>query len=489
MKRIIAFIITITILASVCIFSASAATANAALSTSTTTVKPGDQFTLTVRVSSATKMGSVEGTLDYSSNIVEFVSGSGVNGASGKLVLSQWDSTGNGVSEFKFVITFKAKAEGSSSFTFKTTEISDVDFGSISNASGTAKISVQEAKPLSSNNYLKSLKLSSGTLSPAFSKSVLNYTVKVPNSTTTMLLTPTVEDSTATTKVTGSSNLAVGNNTRKVTVTAQNGSTRTYTITIVRAAADGGTVSDPPSQPPVSSEPESDVIYIEGVAMEVVEQLSPSIIPQGFAASVTKLGDKEVMSIINEQENVTMLYLKDPQGNTAFYIYNSTDISYYLYQPITVLGQNYFLMPMPSTLRAPQGFEPTDVTIGEGHYDGWQNSAFSDFYLLYLCNGKGETALYCYDAQEGTLQRYMGSLPSGNSQTTQQTTKPVIEVRDSAFGQYGLIVIIPLAAAFVAVTVVLIVLLATRSKKSKATASSPTAEDASTSFNDDFILK
>ncbi len=489
MKRIISFIISIIILTSVCVFSASAASANAALSASSTTVKPGAQFTLTVRVSSSTKMGSVEGKLSYNSNIVEFISGSGTNGAGGLLVLSQWDSTGNGVNEFKFVITFKAKAEGSSNFSFTTTEISDVNFGSITNTGASATVSVQKEKPLSTNNYLKSLKLSSGTLSPVFSKSVLNYTVKVPNSTEKMLLTPTVEDSTATTKVTGSSTLKVGNNTRKVTVTAQNGSTRTYTITIIRAAADGSTVSNPSSQPPVSSEPPSaDVIYIDGVEMEVVEQLSPSVIPQGFVASVTKLGEKEVMSIINEAENVTMIYLKDPQGKTAFYIYNSTDISYYLYQPITVLGQNYFLMPMPSTTRAPQGFEPTTVTIGEGSYEGWQNSSFSDFYLLYLCNAKGETTLYCYDKEDGTLQRYMGALPSGNSQSNQSTGKPVIETKDSLFGQYGLIVIIPLTAAFIAVTVVLIVCLATKGKKVKK-AAPPTAEDSSAAFNDDFILK
>jgi len=136
MKRIISLITSIIILASLCVFSASAATASAAVSASASTVKPNDQFTVTVRISADTKMGSVQGQLSYNSSIVEFVSGNGVSGAGGLLTLSQWDSTGSGVSEFKFVITFKAKAAGSSTFDFSSTEISDVDFNYLTNITG-----------------------------------------------------------------------------------------------------------------------------------------------------------------------------------------------------------------------------------------------------------------------------------------------------------------------------------------------------------------
>lgn len=490
MKRIVSLITAVIILASLCVFSASAATANAAVSVSSSTVKPGATFTVTVRVSSATKMGSMEGKLNYSSNIVEFVSGDGVNGAGGLLTLSKWDSTGKGVSEFKFVITFKAKAEGTSSFSFSSTEISDVDFNYFSNVSASSKVSVQKEKPLSSNNYLKSLKLSSGTLSPAFSKSVLNYTVKVPNSTTTMLLTPTVEDSTATTKVTGSSKLQVGSNTRKVTVTAQNGATRTYTIKIERAAATGDT-SSTPSQvtPPVSSEePAENVIYIDGQAMKVVDELPSDVIPKGFSATVAKLGDRDVMALTNNAGTLTMLYLQNSEGENKFFIYDSTDISYYPYQPLTVLGQGFILMDPKKADNLPAGFAESSLEIGDATYAAWENDSFKGYYLLYLCNDKGDTGFYCYDSTEGTIQRYMGAVPgAGGNQGGNQTGTPVIEKVDSAFGRIGLIVIIPLGGAFIALTVVLIVLLASKGKKS--TAAPVQKEEDKTSFNDDFIIK
>ena len=55
-----------------------------------------------------------------------------------------------------------------------------------------------------------------------------------------MHLSAATEDDGATYTVSGSKNLSVGKNVRTVTVTAENGATRTYTITIIRAAAESG---------------------------------------------------------------------------------------------------------------------------------------------------------------------------------------------------------------------------------------------------------
>ena len=489
MKKIIAVITIIIILAGLMVIPAHAASANAAVSVSASTVKPGDQFTVTVRVSSDTKLGSLEGTLSYSSNLVEFVSGSGVNGAGGLLKISRYDETGSGVSEFKTTITFKAKVAGTATFTFTSTEIGDYDFNNLANVSASSSISVQAEAPLSGNNYLKSLALSSGTLSPAFSKSVLNYTVNVPNNVTTMYLTPKVEDGTATTKVTGSANLKVGTNTRKVTVTAQNGATRVYTITIVRAS--NGSEETPPANSDLPSTPpanDKDVIFIDGEEMTVVETLPSDAIPQGFAATVTKLGDKEVMAVVNEAKTVTMLYLKNPADETAFYVYDSADISYQPYRPLTVLGLNYIVLDKPKDVDAPKGFAPRALELGDKQYDCWIKDDNQDFYLLYLCGPDGQLGFYLYDKAEGTVQRYTGGLSqSGSGNKDTDANAPVIEVQDSTFGKLGLIIIIPLGLALAAVTALLVVFVTRKDKAPVKTA--PVKKESTLDFGDDFILK
>jgi YVTN family beta-propeller protein len=96
----------------------------------------------------------------------------------------------------------------------------------------------------SSDATLSTLSISTGTLSPAFSADTTAYTASVANSVTSLKVTPTVSDSNATVKVQGTSvtsgsesgsiNLAVGGNTINVVVTAEDASTKTYTIVVTR---------------------------------------------------------------------------------------------------------------------------------------------------------------------------------------------------------------------------------------------------------------
>ena len=106
----------------------------------------------------------------------------------------------------------------------------------------------------SSVSTLSGLTLSSGTLSPAFASGTTSYAASVGNSTSSLTLTPTTTDSTATVKVNGTtvssgsaSNalpLIVGENTLTVLVAAQDGTTTsTYTLTVTRAPSSVSTLA------------------------------------------------------------------------------------------------------------------------------------------------------------------------------------------------------------------------------------------------------
>lgn len=106
-------------------------------------------------------------------------------------------------------------------------------------SSKTYTISVKRGKDpnkaLSDNNYLASLTVDIGILSPVFDKEKTNYAVYLPFEVTEINIEAIVEDTKyATIKVEGDSKLNIGNNLFKYTVTAEDGSTRTYTVTVVR---------------------------------------------------------------------------------------------------------------------------------------------------------------------------------------------------------------------------------------------------------------
>lgn len=100
---------------------------------------------------------------------------------------------------------------------------------------------------LSSNAALSGLAVSTGTLDPGFASGTTSYSAAVPSATATISITPTVADSGATITVDGATvvsgaasnpiDLNVGSNTITVVVTAASSVTRTYTVEVVRPAA------------------------------------------------------------------------------------------------------------------------------------------------------------------------------------------------------------------------------------------------------------
>ncbi|ACM21054.1 cytochrome c, 20 heme-binding sites [Geotalea daltonii FRC-32] len=121
--------------------------------------------------------------------------------------------------------------------------------------STTTTYTVVVTRAPSTNANLSSLTLSNGTLIPAFASGTTYYTASVTNGTTSVTVTPTVQDSTATVTINGVSvasgtpsgaiPLSVGSNTINTVVTAQDGSTtKTYTVVVTRAPSTNANLSN-----------------------------------------------------------------------------------------------------------------------------------------------------------------------------------------------------------------------------------------------------
>jgi hypothetical protein len=95
-----------------------------------------------------------------------------------------------------------------------------------------------------SDATLKSLYLSSGTLSPSFSANTASYTATVPNSVKSVIVYATANSTDATVSGAGEKILDVGTNTYTVTVTAKDGTVKYYSITITRNSTDDAITED-----------------------------------------------------------------------------------------------------------------------------------------------------------------------------------------------------------------------------------------------------
>jgi hypothetical protein len=136
------------------------------------------------------------------------------------------------------------EATVSGNVTGKTLEVGDNNVVSITvaaeNGTTTVTYTVRIVRAPAADATLKSLTVSSGDLSPAFDANTTGYTVRVANSVTNIDVTGTANHAAATVSgnVTGKLLEVGSNNVVNITVTAEDGTTRTYTVTIHRVSSD-----------------------------------------------------------------------------------------------------------------------------------------------------------------------------------------------------------------------------------------------------------
>ncbi len=139
----------------------------------------------------------------------------------------QADVTSDGKSTTKkFTLSCKSVSEGTITFTVT----GDITSGSGQTKDVSMNKQVTVTPPKSSDNNLKDLKVDGATVS-GFSGSKTSYTLK-DNSGTSISISATANDSKASVSGTGTKSLKYGKNTFGVTVTAENGSKKTYNIIV-----------------------------------------------------------------------------------------------------------------------------------------------------------------------------------------------------------------------------------------------------------------
>ena len=211
-KKLTAAAISAIIIFSCFTFNTLAA-ATAIISFSSNKPAVNNSVTVTITVSGGEAMYSTEFNVSYNPEVLRFESGDSAAGGAGVVKIAGLPA---GAAKQSYSLKFTAIAAGSS-----TVQVSGAAYYQSTEDSIGASATMTVSDAAKSNNAnLKSLSLSTGTLSPAFSASKTSYTATVANSVTTVKVYATAQDSGAKVAISGESALKVGKNTRNVTVTA-----------------------------------------------------------------------------------------------------------------------------------------------------------------------------------------------------------------------------------------------------------------------------
>lgn len=254
----------------------------------------------------------------------------------------------------------------------------------------------------SGNNALSALTVSAGTLTPAFDPAVTEYTLSLPQGTEKLTLTATPSDSNATVQGDGELTLQEGENTLPLVVTAENGDTKTYTVTAKVAQAPTLFLS------------------FSGAKLGVVKDVEGVTPPTGFtAAEPVSQGGDTLPLWVDANGKHTLVYLVDEKGVAGFYLYSRTEGVLSPYLPLAYGGATYIYTGIPSEKARVPGLKAATVEAFSQTLSGWryEDAALSDFLVLYLMDDGGQYGYYTYDSKNATLQRFSGAVFTDSGET------------------------------------------------------------------------
>ena len=95
-------------------------------------------------------------------------------------------------------------------------------------------------------------------------------------------------------------------------------------------------------------------------------------------------------------------------GEGAFYLYDELSGQFTLFRPLTLDSRLYILLPMPAGQEAPAGTVAGTFPVGGQETDAflYEDTALSDYAIVYVTAPDGRTGLYVYDRTDDSFQRY-----------------------------------------------------------------------------------
>ena len=352
--------------------------------TSTTTTVVGNKVTVTVTLSSSTKIGSWQMQLNYDKKYLQLTSSSAEAG--GTVMAS---STATGIKSKKYTFTFKTLKTGSTTVSVGSyLAYAFDDLSEMSLSASSKKINIITQAELeasySKDNNLKELSVEGYDISPAFNKDTLNYSVNVPEGTTSITINAIENDNKASVTGDGTISVTEGINNINVVVRAENGSEKTYSLVV--------NVID---QNPIN-------IEIDNTKYTVIKLRNNYVCPELFENSEVTINGFQIPACNNDKINYNLVGLKKEDGTIEHFIYDNG--KYTKYNEVVGTSLKIIALDYDGEI---EGLEKTKEKINDIEYTVFKFNNSEKFYVVYGINVEnGKKDFYVYDAINKTFSFY-----------------------------------------------------------------------------------
>lgn len=373
--------------------------AGASVTVSSATASNGQEVSVTVSVKGDEDVAMVDLWLAYDASILEYVSGADVGGGGSIRILSSDNSS--------FTLKFKAVNAGTATISVNTAQsmVSSLYTDVLALTASNGTVTVKAPASYSSDNTLSSLTISPGTLSPAFSKEVTTYNTSVPADCKRLVISAVTSDSKATISIWGAA-LDPGDNTTKITVTAEDGSKKVYTI-YTKRPYEQATQAPPNQEKPTEALPTDVLVTIAGREYFVVSNFDENLLPEGYEEEEYNYKGSEVVTGKGLSNGLRIFYLEtaaESGSEKLFFIYDEEKDEFAPLQRLNSKAVEYTIITDEMT-EGPMGYYPTMLELNGQQIQVWvENSAEPSYFLFYGMNVNGQKGWYQYDLLENTIQ-------------------------------------------------------------------------------------
>ncbi|HZK22196.1 MAG TPA: cadherin-like beta sandwich domain-containing protein [Oscillospiraceae bacterium] len=390
MKKAVSIILIALLGVSLFVPMANAATAKATIALSSSSVTIGNTVKVTVKYTADEAIGTWDFKLNYDKEYLEYVNGAD-SGGSGVLNFCSWSESEN-QKTISQTVTFKTRKIGSTTVSTSTSAIvSNSTISKMNASNASASITIKAKPEASTNANLSSLKVSPGTLSPEFSASTTDYKMTVDYSVTNLAVSAITAHSAAT-KSLSSTALSVGENKITLTVTAESGAKKTYTINVTRGVS-----------------PLADLtIMIDAVSYKVAYESGQLKPPSDKFTETTAKYENETLPAYKAPNDLFMLVcLISPSDEKIWFMYDEQTSTFTRYINIKPLAKEYILLDMPQNEVSPKGYELKNVAISEKEFVNAfiKEGSESELIIVYAMTIEGDKGLYYYHIKDKAFMR------------------------------------------------------------------------------------
>ena len=275
----------------------------------------------------------------------------------------------------------------------------------------------------SNDNSLSSLQVSPGSLYPSFSSDKTSYSVSVENSCERLTVSAYANDDNASVSVSGTY-LSVGTNYIYVTVTAENGEQRTYTLRVTRAAGENETQQEGESQAPEESTDDGGqlvMVSVNGTDFIISDEFTMRPLPSGFSEAEYEYNGQSVKAGVGYSGKVVIMYLDAviSSEQSGFYVYDSVSETFVRYNEIQQPQISYIILPITSSMELPSGYRIEEAQINGVNVSVLKGSS-DEYCVFYGINSDGISGWYSYDYKYNTIQRFFAFPDTIKSQSEAQ---------------------------------------------------------------------